>query len=64
MKPKEIREKTQKEVSALKKELSLELFHLKMKKASGQLDKMHRLKEVRRNLARLYTINRVSNGTN
>lgn len=64
MKPKEIRDKTQKELSMLERELSLELFHLKMKKASGQLDKTHRLKEVRRDLARITTIGKASYGTN
>lgn len=58
MTPKEIREKSETEKVGLKKELINELFHLKIKKATGQLEKKHRIAEVRRDLARLLTIDK------
>ncbi len=56
MTPKEIREKPEHERGSLKKALISELFHLRIKKGSGQLEKSHRILEVKRNLARLLTI--------
>ena len=41
-------EDVQKELKTLKEEL----FHLRLKHATGQLEKKHRLKEVRREIAR------------
>ena len=37
-------------------ELLREQFNLRMQKGTGQLDKSHRLKEVRRSIARVKTI--------
>lgn len=56
MTPKELREKSSKERDSLKGELSQELFHLKLKKSTGQLEKNHRIKEIRRDVARLLTL--------
>lgn len=45
--------------AALQKELQellREQFNLRMQKGTGQLDKSHRLKEVRRSIARVKTI--------
>lgn len=56
MKPSEIKEKTTTELNKLKASLKEELFHLRLKKATGQLEKVHRLNLVRRDLARILTI--------
>ena len=58
MKPSEIREKTPTERAKLASQLKEELFLLKIKKATGQLEKVHRLREIRRDLARLITLER------
>ena len=56
MTPEEIREKNLKELSTLQKDLREELFKLKMQSATGQLEKSHRLGEVKRDIARVKTI--------
>ncbi len=56
MTPKEIREKTSQELKTLLADLREELFRLKMQAGTGQLEKSHRLKEVKKDLARLLTI--------
>lgn len=56
MKPSEMREKTPTERTKLEAQLAEELFLLKIKKATGQLEKVHRLREIRRDLARLMTL--------
>ncbi|MBI2340907.1 MAG: 50S ribosomal protein L29 [Deltaproteobacteria bacterium] len=58
MTPGEIREKTETERKKLTSQLKEELFFLKIKKVTGQLEKAHRLREIRRDLARLFTIER------
>ncbi|MDO8519008.1 MAG: 50S ribosomal protein L29 [Deltaproteobacteria bacterium] len=58
MTPSELKEKTKAELKKLNLELKEELFRLKIKKATGQLEKTHRLGELRRDLARIYTIER------
>ncbi len=54
----ELREKNNDELSALDAELREELFRLKMQHYTGQLDKVSRLKETRRSIARISTIRR------
>ena len=54
----DIREKTKEEIKKLTGNLKEELFRLKIRKATGQLEKTHRLKELRRDLARIYTLNK------
>lgn len=56
MTPEEIRNKTDAELSGLIKDLRESLFNLRMQKGTGQLDKTHRLKEVKRDIARVLTI--------
>ncbi len=57
---KELKEKSAKELKALQGELNLELFQLKMKKNTGQLEKTHRLKEIKKDLARILTLKNMS----
>ena len=56
MTPKELREKNLKELQTVEKDLREEMFKLRMQNATGQLEKNHRLKELRRELARVLTI--------
>lgn len=56
MTPSEIREKTSQELKTLLADLREELFRLRMQDGTGQLEKTHRLKEVRKDLARVQTI--------
>lgn len=58
MKPSEIREKTPVELEKLSASLREELFHSRIKLASGQLDKTHRCGAIKRDLARILTIQR------
>ncbi len=62
MTPNELREKNLKELVALEKDLREELFKLRMQDATGQLEKNHRIREVKRDLARLLTIARQKRG--
>jgi len=54
--PTEIREKNLKELAVLEKDLREELFKLRMQNATGQLEKSHRVTEVRRDIARVITV--------
>ncbi len=56
MKANELREKTEAELNALLLEFNRERFNLKMQKATGQLSKPDRVKIVRHDIARVYTI--------
>lgn len=56
MKPSEMRQKSVQELSAMLKESKEELFNLKMQHAIGRLEKTHRLKEVKRDIARFMTL--------
>ena len=56
MTPSEIRDKNLKELEVLAQELKEEHFKLKMQNGTGQLEKNHRLGEVRRDIARVNTI--------
>lgn len=58
MTPSELREKTGAELKKLVYGLKEELFRLKIKKVTGQLEKTHRLREIRRDLARIETLGR------
>jgi len=55
MKISEIRDKTKVELAAQGRELRMELFNLKLQKASSQLEKPIRLRELRRDIARIET---------
>lgn len=52
----ELREKTTAELNEELVALLREQFNLRMQKATGQLNKLHLLTEVRRNIARVKTL--------
>lgn len=56
MRTKEIRDLTHEEMQQKERELAEELFRLKLRKSTGQLDNPMRLRSLRRDLARLKTI--------
>ena len=56
MKASEIRELTAEELSAKLGELKKDLFNLRLQLATNQLDNTARIKEVRRNIARIQTV--------
>lgn len=56
MKASELRSKSAVELKELVEELRKELFQLEMQKYTSQLDKPHRIREVRRNIARALTV--------
>lgn len=56
MNAKELREKTEPELREELKSLLREQFNLRMQKGTGQLSQTHKLKVVRRDIARVYTI--------
>ncbi len=56
MKPRELRDLTIDQLEAKETEFRQEEFKLRFKHATGQLDKTARLKELRRNIARVKTI--------
>lgn len=56
MRPREIRELSAEELGQKERELVEELFRLKLRKATGQLDNPMRLRVVRRDLARVKTV--------
>jgi large subunit ribosomal protein L29 len=55
MKMSEIRDLTQTELLARSRDLRLELFNLRLQKASSQLEKPARLRTIRRDIARIET---------
>lgn len=56
MKASELRGKNAAELKELVEELRKELFQLEMQKYTSQLDKPHRIREVRRDIARALTV--------
>jgi large subunit ribosomal protein L29 len=56
MKNKEIRELSHPERVARVRELKDELFHLRLQKASGQLEKPSQLRSIRKEIARIETV--------
>lgn len=58
MKPKEIREYTQPELERRLSEVGRELFDARLEAATGQLGHTHKVRALRRDLARLETISR------
>ncbi len=55
MKMEEVRELTAEEIEEKGRELRRELFNLKFRKATGQLDNTARIRLLRRDLARVLT---------
>lgn len=60
MRASEIREKTSFERTQLIKDLTEELFNLRFQHGIGQLEKPSRIKDVKRDIARIKTIARES----
>ncbi len=56
MKLKEVQELNEQELEDKVKELKEELFNLRFQQATGQLDNVMRIKEVRRDIARVKTV--------
>ena len=56
MKIKQIRELSVRELGARRRELSEEIFHLRIQQQSGQLEKPSQLRTLRREIARLETV--------
>jgi large subunit ribosomal protein L29 len=56
MKAKELRQLSEGELFVKEKELHEELFNLRFQHATGQLDNVMRIPQVRRDIARLKTI--------
>jgi len=62
MKVGEIRGQTVEELQDKEKELADQLFALRLQKVTGQLEKPARIREVRRDLARVMTVLREKRG--
>ena len=56
MKATELREKSADELNAELLELAREQFNLRMQQGTGQLSQPHRMKNVRRDIARIKTV--------
>ncbi len=56
MTPKELRSKNLTDLRLQEGELREELFKLNLQKSVGQLEKTHRLKELKRSIARVKTV--------
>ena len=56
MKASEIREKSQQELTTTLEELLKEQFNLRMQRGTGQLAKPSRMREVRKDIARVKTL--------
>jgi len=56
MKAKEIKELSIQEINAKISELKTELFELRMKQATGNLEKTHQIDSLRKTVARLKTV--------
>ncbi|HVG10894.1 MAG TPA: 50S ribosomal protein L29 [Thermoanaerobaculia bacterium] len=62
MKVGEIRDQTVEELHDKERELADQLFALRLQKVTGQLEKPARIREVRRDLARVMTVLREKRG--
>ena len=56
MKPQEARDMTEDELRTRERELTEELFHLRLRRASSQLPNPRKVRETRRDLARVKTV--------
>ena len=56
MKPKDLRALNEGELMVKERELNEELFNLRFQQATGQLDNVMRIPQVKRDIARLKTI--------
>ncbi len=55
MKQAEIQDLTMQELQAKGRDMRTELFNLRLQKASSQLEKSHRIRSIRRDIARVET---------
>ena len=62
MKASQFRDQTVEELKDRERELSEQLFALRLQKVTGQLEKPARVREVRRDLARVMTVLREKRG--
>lgn len=56
MKPEELRERSDDELQELEQQLRDEMFRMRLQKHTNQLQQTHRLRETRRDIARIKTI--------
>jgi large subunit ribosomal protein L29 len=56
MKPQELRDMTREEILVRKEELEREIFNLKIRQATKQIDNPLRIRTLRRELARIITV--------
>ena len=56
MKPEKVREMSEGEIGAEEKKLQEQLFKLRLQKSLGQLDNALKIRETRRDIARVKTI--------
>jgi len=56
LKPSELRDMTIEELKEKEKELRKELFNLRFQKATGEIQNPNRIKQVKRDIARVLTI--------
>lgn len=56
LKPQKVRDMNDAELTREAEELRRSLFNLRLQKATGQLEKPHKLRETRRDIARVETI--------
>lgn len=56
MKASELRESTREELLGKEKDLAQQLFSLRLQKTVGQLDNPNKMKQARRDLARVLTV--------
>jgi large subunit ribosomal protein L29 len=63
MKASQFRDQTAEELQDKERELSEQLFALRLQKVTGQLEKPARVREVRRDLARVMTVLREKRGS-
>jgi len=56
MTPKEIRDLSQGEISAKLREIRDQLMQLRLRKQTGQVEKTHEMRDLRKTVARLETI--------
>ncbi len=56
MKPEKVREMSEAEIAAEEKKLQEQLFKLRLQKSLGQIDNALKIRETRRDIARVKTI--------
>ena len=62
MRASELRHKSPEELTDMEQELSEQLFALRLQKVTGQLENPSRIREVKRDLARVLTVRNETKG--